>query len=121
MRVLLIHLLRRCRRGATLFVVAAFCLLLAGACGRAIGDDCTTDSQCPTGAYCDKTMPSGMCVKGPCRVGLGDCPEESVCVEFKNGETYCMASCDDDGDCRDGYVCVTTVGLYPFCSVVDSP
>lgn len=88
---------------------------IVSACATQIGDECDYDTECPAGAYCDSTMPGGMCTESPCRPG--ECPSESVCVEFDNGQSYCMASCESDGDCRDGYVCVKDVGPYPFCSV----
>lgn len=105
------------------FMNTAIILLLAMffatliACSGSIGDDCSSDSQCPPGSYCDKTMPGGMCTKGPCRPE--GCPEDSVCVEFYNGQTFCMAGCNDSDDCRDGYTCVKDVGRFPFCSVVE--
>ena len=71
----------------------------------------------PRGAWCDSTFPDGMCVSGPCRPG--DCPEEAVCIRFKNGESYCMLSCSSNGDCRDGYDCILDLGPDGFCSVRD--
>jgi hypothetical protein len=87
------------------------------ACGHDIGDDCDDDTECPAGAYCDSTMPEGMCTKSPCR--KGECPEDSVCITFNNDESYCMASCENDDDCRDGYACIdeAAISRYPFCSV----
>ena len=103
------------RRTMRIFLLVTCVLCFATACGTAIGDECSSDTQCPAGAYCDKTMPDGMCTDSPCRPG--DCPDDSVCVEFENRETYCMARCEEDGDCRDGYSCITTIGQWPFCSV----
>jgi len=91
--------------------------LVLSACGPSIGDECSNDSQCPAGSYCDKTMPGGFCTISPCREG--ECPDESVCVKFSNNETYCMPSCGSDGDCRDGYVCIKDIGSNPFCSVLE--
>ena len=56
-----------------------------------------------------------MCTISDCREG--DCPEESVCVTFYNGESFCMARCSDDGDCRKKYSCIKDVGPWAFCSV----
>jgi hypothetical protein len=105
--------MKRLRTGLLLLLLA----LGAGGCGAAIGDSCSTDSQCPAGSYCDRTMPDGYCTRMNCR--FGDCPEGSVCVEFPNQESYCMDRCQDDGDCRDKYSCIESIGLCPFCSVDD--
>jgi hypothetical protein len=99
-------------RGALLLLMA---VLVVPACGAAIGDSCSSDSQCPSGSYCDRTMPGGYCTTMNCRPD--DCPDGSVCAEFPNGESYCMDRCSDDGDCRDDYQCITSIGLWPFCSV----
>jgi hypothetical protein len=96
-------------------VALAVALAALQGCASAIGDECDYDTDCPAGAYCDSSMPGGMCTDSPCRAG--DCPDDSVCVEFSNGQSYCMASCGSDGDCRDGYSCITDIGPYPFCSV----
>jgi hypothetical protein len=98
-------------------VLLLFLTLGITACGAAIGDSCSSDSQCPSGAYCDRTLPDGYCTRANCRPG--DCPEGSVCVEFPNLETYCMERCEENGDCRDDYECITEIGLWPFCSVRD--
>ena len=95
-----------------LVVLAAF---LAVGCGSSIGDDCGNNSECPSGSFCDETMPGGLCTISPCRPG--ECPGSSVCVEFYNGETFCLAACEVSDDCRDGYDCISNVGPYPFCSV----
>lgn len=84
-------------------------------CSKAIGDDCGTNADCPTGSYCDKTMPGGMCTIANCRPD--DCPDDSVCIEFPNQERYCMARCGSDGDCRSDYQCITELGDDAFCSV----
>ena len=33
------------------------------------------------------------------------CSLEDVCVPRSSESRYCMATCSDDGDCRDGYEC----------------
>ncbi|MBM4352422.1 MAG: hypothetical protein FJ109_01280 [Deltaproteobacteria bacterium] len=99
----------------TLPAVLLSALLLSVGCTAAIGDDCSSDAQCPAGSYCDKTMPDGLCTIADCRPGK--CPDESVCIEFDNGQSFCMAACNADGDCRDGWSCIKEIGLWPFCSV----
>lgn len=84
-------------------------LFLLASCETYIGDSCsysTYNTDCPQGAYCDETMPGGYCTKTPCRKD-SDCPGGgAVCIRFENGETYCMADCSDDGDCRHSYSCL---------------
>lgn len=96
-------------------LLSLLALLLSVGCTAAIGDDCSSDAQCPSGSYCDKTMPDGLCTLADCRPG--QCPDESVCAEFGNGQSFCMAACKKDDDCRDGWSCIKDIGLWPFCSV----
>lgn len=39
-------------------------------------------------------------------------------MKFANNETFCMATCGSDADCRDGYHCIKNIGPNPFCSVL---
>jgi len=91
-------------------------LILAAAsavgCAPAIGDECETALDCSSqgSRQCDRTQPGGYCTILGCE--RGTCPEESICVKFRPSlervaVTYCMATCEQDGDCRDdeGYVC----------------
>lgn len=106
---------------ARVHVPATFLFLaaLAIGCAPKIGDDCTSSSDCSVQGdrLCDTTLPGGYCTIFNCEPGT--CPEdESVCVAFNGSvcddplrtprfqRTFCMARCDDDGDCRSGYACV---------------
>lgn len=99
---------------ATLLGIAA----LAIGCKPKIGDACSSSSDCSVQAdrLCDTTLPGGYCTLFNCEPNT--CPEdESVCVAFNESicddplrtprfqRTFCMARCDDDGDCRAGYSC----------------
>lgn len=84
-------------------------------CAPAIGDECETALDCSQSGtrICDRTQPAGYCTIDGCE--RGTCPEDSVCVKFRPGKerlavTYCMATCEDNGDCRDdeGYRCTST-------------
>lgn len=98
-------------------------LLTAGTgCSPLIGDGCTYSStDCPTGSYCDPSMPGGYCTKTPCHPTTEDyetdCPEESNCIVFSNSESYCMADCSSDGDCREDYKCLSIDGGPKFCGI----
>lgn len=92
---------------------------IAVGCKPKIGDACSSSSDCSAQAdrLCDTTQPGGYCTLFNCEPG--NCPEdESVCVAFSDTicddplrtprfqRTFCMAPCDDDGDCRSEYRCI---------------
>jgi len=70
---------------------------LATGCGVEIGDECTSDSACGQGRFCDLTSEGGYCTV-TCEDST--CPDNSVCVEFESNDKFCMALCDSDR--RDG-------------------
>jgi len=79
-------------------------------CAPEIGDECETSLDCDVqnNRVCDLTQPRGYCTLEGCEKGT--CPEDSVCVMFRPeperlSSTWCMASCDDNDDCRKGYYC----------------
>ena len=89
-------------------------LLLAGAsalgCKPHIGDSCKLSTDCSvTGdRLCDTSQPDGYCTIFNCDPDT--CPDDSICVEFHPGEKrlrrrFCLASCEKNSDCRQGYVC----------------
>jgi hypothetical protein len=105
-----------------LVLLCALAAVAAG-CKPKIGDDCRLSTDCSAAGdrLCDITAPGGYCTVYNCEPGT--CPEdESLCVEFgaqrspvttcadkqspsPYARAFCMATCDDDSDCRDGYVC----------------
>lgn len=87
--------------------------LFGGSCANEIGDECNSDAECGQGRRCDRASRAGYCTITPCEPGT--CPENSVCVEFENTETWCMGVCGGDGDCRKGYRCDKETGAVPFC------
>ncbi|WP_437277659.1 hypothetical protein WME90_41530 [Sorangium sp. So ce375] len=109
---------------ALLLVVLGASSLLAG-CGPQIGDPCTTSLDCiqqEQQLFCDGTQPGGYCTVFNC--GPDSCYGSSVCVAFnpvldqacseaenvrspRFERTFCMATCDEDDDCRSGYSCVS--------------
>lgn len=81
-------------------------------CGPDIGDECETALDCSSqgSRLCDRTQPNGYCTIRGCEEGT--CPEDSICVKFRPGQsrlalTYCMYGCEEDDDCRndEGYRC----------------
>lgn len=88
------------------WILAGFALLAVG-CGPAIGDECSSSLDCSqqNNRICDRQQPGGYCTLLGCE--NDSCPDEAVCVTFRPepdrlSSTWCMASCEDDGDCRDG-------------------
>lgn len=110
--------------GLTEKLLLCLALVALGAgCKPKVGDDCKISRDCSAAGdrLCDITAPGGYCTVFNCEPG--SCPEdESLCVQFgavrspacaegpmaspsPYGRTFCMATCDDDGDCRSGYTC----------------
>jgi hypothetical protein len=87
---------------------------LAGCSGEGaaeVGDPCEDGNACAfrTGSACILSWPDGYCTEVGCT--LGSCPTGARCVtgiQFADVsyESYCLSTCDRDGDCRDGYRCV---------------
>ncbi len=95
-------------------------------CRPQIGDSCTTSLDCSSQGdrLCDNSQPDGYCTIFGCEPD--DCPEGSVCVGFgleldpacagqvestdprwpRFERTFCMLGCEQDSDCREGYVCI---------------
>jgi hypothetical protein len=86
---------------------------LLGGCEGAsagIGSPCVDAFDCGSGSRqaCVLAWPGGYCTEIDCR--LGSCPSGSRCVtgiRFPNVEldAFCLATCETDPDCRDGYRC----------------
>jgi len=94
-------------RRATILLLAGFAL--AG-CKQHIGDSCGSSTDCSvTGErQCDLAQPGGYCTIFSCDPDT--CPE-GACVEWRfipsrTAETWCMKTCDYDGNCRAEYSCV---------------
>ena len=103
----------------------ALSLVLAVGCRPQIGDECVGSVDCSQQGdrLCDTSQPGGYCTAFNCEPDA--CPEgEAVCVAFgleldpacqsqgydprwsRFERTFCMAVCEEDADCRDGYVCL---------------
>lgn len=84
-------------------------LSLLNACGRQVGDACTTNTACGAGLICDLSVADGYCTMTPCRAG--ECPEGAVCVDFGTEASWCMRRCDQEDTCRDGLACISPTQL----------
>ncbi|NOZ01353.1 MAG: hypothetical protein GXP54_05625 [Deltaproteobacteria bacterium] len=101
------------------FIAVCTACLVLSACGRDIGDDCSTNVDCGTGRICDTSQPGGYCTISPCRPDY--CPGASICVEFTPDDAYCMQGCEADEECRQGYECVVgfNVGSHEYAGFCD--
>lgn len=96
-------------------ISALLAMVALAACGREIGDDCSTNVDCGSGRLCDLSQPGGYCTISPCRAD--SCPTEAVCVVFSVNDSYCMRSCATRDECREGYECVLDFQDVPgFCN-----
>ena len=104
-------------------LLAAF----AFGCTPKIGDGCTTSTNCSAQGdrLCDTTEPGGYCTLFNCEPG--GCPDDSLCINFGTQlspvnqcstsqgnspyqQSFCMAPCSSNGDCRGGYACLDLSG-----------
>ena len=72
---------------------------------KVTGAACDGADEC-TGSVCmpEENFPNGYCTELECEVGA--CAgADAVCVEFREGANGCLAGCEDDDDCRNGYSC----------------
>jgi hypothetical protein len=117
-------------------LLLALLAALAAGCKPEIGDDCQISTDCSAAGdrLCDITAPGGYCTVYNCEPGA--CPEdESLCVEFgaerspnpacsdpqspsPYARTFCMAVCESDDDCRDGYVCASLKGANEWNAIL---
>jgi hypothetical protein len=104
--------------------------LVAFGCAPKIGDSCTVSTNCSASGdrLCDITEPGGYCTIFNCEPD--GCPDDSVCINFGTGlspvdqcsngqgnspyqQSFCMARCASNGDCRSGYECQNLSGSPP--------
>ena len=98
-------------------------LAAIASCTPEIGDKCQVSTDCSIRGdrLCDTSQPGGYCTQLNCR-GNG-CADEAACILFNSAlpgcsfddragpsgsrvaRSFCMAQCESNGDCREGYVC----------------
>jgi hypothetical protein len=85
---------------------AAATLLLGLACGRNIGDSCSSSADCdPTSGTrtCDLSQPAGYCVLEGC--DARSCPGDSACVRVFPG-AFLEKTCSSDMPCATDEICL---------------
>ncbi|HEV8548501.1 MAG TPA: hypothetical protein VGQ57_05715 [Polyangiaceae bacterium] len=103
--------------------------LVAIGCRPKIGDHCKTSTDCSQVAdrLCDISQPDGYCTIYNCEPkdsnGATKCPDEAACIVFAAersavtgcanrlgdtpySRTFCMRTCENQTDCRNGYICI---------------
>jgi hypothetical protein len=104
----------------TTLAVLVLGVAAASGCSPKIGDKCSVSTDCSQAGdrLCDPTQPDGYCTVFNCEPN--GCPDDSLCVSFNDvscsnaamsmrfQRTFCMATCQKNGDCRSGYVCLDT-------------
>jgi hypothetical protein len=88
--------------------MAVAVLLAAGGCEKGaevqseLGKACESSSSCVGDLVCLTDFPQGYC--------SADCTTSEDCDLGLCVDDQCLASCGDDGDCREGYSCVHAAG-----------
>ena len=92
-------------RLAPIFVLLALAASLAPACGKEIGDNCTTNVDCAQDGTrdCDLSQPGGYCTINGC--DEKSCPSEAVCIRVFPYESP-GAVCKDDTGCASSDLCL---------------
>jgi hypothetical protein len=106
------------------FALVCAAVALVG-CAPKIGDHCLTSTDCATNGsrICDTSQPDGYCTVFNCADDT--CPNNAACVVLmpsvpgcpydeydtpsRSTRTLCLATCNNDSDCRtnEGYVCAS--------------
>ncbi len=101
--------------------LAALTALALSGCQPQIGDKCVLNTDCSvsgTRLGCDTSMPGGYCTVFNC--GPNSCPDQTACYLFyaevqgcpysdrapsRTAHSFCMKDCQQNSDCRAGYIC----------------
>jgi hypothetical protein len=93
-------------RACQLWVVGAALLFSGMACGRNIGDSCSSSSDCdPTRGTrtCDLSQPGGYCLVEGC--DARSCPSNSICIRAFPG-AFLEKICSVDAPCATDEICL---------------
>ncbi len=86
------------------------------------GGPCTADAECMgPGGQCIVGFPDGYCIMAGCGEDA-PCPAGSDCFAIDDeGNTACLPTCGDSGDCRDQYGCTDPGVCLPACTADSCP
>lgn len=82
-------------------------ITMFAACGKDIGDECTTNVDCEQNGSrdCDLSQPGGYCTMIGC--DERSCPSEAVCVRvFPYESKISDSACSTDANCTSDQICV---------------
>ncbi len=82
------------------------------------GEPCVTDEDCAGGTCFGPAdgFPGGFCTFADCESRRDCTGDERACLRGEFNGNLCVALCEQDADCREGYECVPTSGgayCYP--------
>jgi hypothetical protein len=85
-----------------------------------VGGACSLDDACATGVCIPGTDASGRPTAWPDGYCSGNCESvacpQGSCLAMADGHSYCVSTCNTEGDCRPGYVCAEAVAAcLPDC------
>jgi kumamolisin len=110
--------------GGTVCAACSSVCIAPGSAGARIGDACSTNAQCPTGASCQTNMflPGGYCTE-ICEPGMMTggcaCPSGSACQTIAKQfmpTSLCFFECHAQADCaRNGYACQPEANGHSVC------
>ena len=68
-----------------------------------VGSQCAGSGDCNSG-LCLQDFPGGYC-SSSCGGHLATCEPGSGCYQLQSGSAFCLAVCQADSECRQGYLC----------------
>jgi hypothetical protein len=119
---------------ATPVLLAVLGALVLLGCTPSVGDSCQLSTDCgSTGQLvCDTSQYGGYCTVVDCLANA--CPDNAGCINFypsvpgcgyddrlpsRLAQSFCMATCSSNSDCRAEYVCASPSGSPWFAMIAD--
>ncbi len=97
----------------SLFLSAALFVLPLFACANdgTVGESCEDDEVCEASLTCIRHFPGTFCAQScPEEGDTASCPQDMVCAQQLTNGLMCSHTCEDDDDCREGYLCTAAAG-----------
>lgn len=97
-----------------LLLSAALFVLPLSACGdkvSTVGERCDDGQVCEDGLTCRLDFPGTYCAQSCSTEGEREgCKEDTICVKEFTDDFMCAPTCEEDDDCREGYLCTAVAG-----------